>query len=295
MAQGLCVLLQVVFLAGCGRKDAVPLVRPEFHAREIAERLCALGPRDAMTPGAAAAAEWIADELRYMGVKPVVDEFNDPGENGTRRIFRNVIATLPGSGSRHFLLLSHYDTKSGLADDFIGANDGGSSTALLLALAKWYRDNPAEATLSFAFLDGEECVTEYGRYDGLHGSRHLAGRLKTSGTRLDGVILLDMVGDGNLSLTIPANCNRKMVAALRQAANALEVGMRMEEENFEMIDDHDPFHKLGYPALDIIDFEYGSRPGLNDYWHTPEDTVDKLSDATLDTVGALVIGTLSRL
>lgn len=290
----LLLLACLLWTGGCKQKSREPL-RPRFGAKEIAERFCALGPRDSTTPGAAIAAEWIADELRLAGIVPVVDEFLEPDENGRNRVFRNVLASIPGTGSGRFLLMSHYDTKAGIAPDFVGANDGGSSTALLLALARWYRENPCEATISFAFLDGEECVVEYGGHDGLNGSRHLAGALKTSGTALDGVILLDMVGDGDLSLTIPANCSKKMVAALRKAANALEVGMRMESATYEMIDDHDPFHQLGYPALDIIDFEYGSRPGLNDYWHTAEDTVDKLSDETLDTVGALVIGTISRL
>ena len=285
----------VVFalLAGCSGE--IEPERPALGARAIAERLCALGPRESGTPGARRAADWIASELDAAGIAAQVDAFADPADDGSPRHFCNVTAALPGTGRKTFLLLSHYDTKSDIAPDFIGANDGGSSTALLLALARWYRDRPREATLVFGFLDGEECAVRYDDNDGLWGSRRLAARLKASGARLDGVVLLDMVGDADLSLTIPSNSDPRMVAALRQAAVALGLRDRMRRTASDMIDDHVPFLQLGYPAIDIIDFEYGSAPGLNDYWHTPEDTVDKLSDETLDAVGALVIELLRRL
>ena len=282
-------------LHGCF-DDGFKPPRPAFGAKAIAERLCALGPRESGTDGAAAAAAWLADELRALGLQRVaVDTFDDPDENGTSRIFRNVMAMIPGKGPRHFVLLSHYDTKAGIAPDFVGANDGGSSTALLLALARWFIDNPFEGTLTFAFLDGEESRTAYGPYDGLHGSRRLATRLKSATDRIDGAILLDMVGDADLKLTIPQNVDRRLLAALNQAARTLGLSERVTRKDAEMIDDHQPLLQLGIPAIDIIDFEYGSAPGLNDYWHTPQDTVDKLSDETLDAVGALVIEMLRRL
>ena len=165
-----------------------------------------------------------------------------------------------------------------------------SSTALLLALAKWFRQNPAGATtITFAFVDGEECRAEYGPHDGLHGSRRLAAQLKASRTRLDGVILLDMVGDADIGLTIPANADGRLMALAMQSARRLGMRDRVGRMPQDMLDDHQPFLLLGYPAIDLIDFEYGSGPGLNDYWHTPEDTIDKLSDESLDAIGALVI------
>lgn len=293
----LSILFAIAFvlITGCSKPIQKTRETISFGAKEIAERLCRLGPRDSCTPGAAAAANWIASELQFSGLKPIVDEFNDPDIDGKERIFRNVLATLKGTGQKHYLLMSHYDTKSGIAPDFIGANDGGSSTALLLALANYFRLNPSEATLTFAFLDGEECVKDYGPYDGLHGSRRLAAQFKSSRTRIDGVILLDMVGDENLLLTIPINSSTRLISVLQQAAKATGIERRVRETTMELHDDHVPFIQLGYHAIDIIDFDYGSAPGRNDYWHTPEDTIDKLSDTSMDMVGTLVVEMIDQL
>lgn len=282
-------------LAGCVRGELEP-ARPKFGAKAKVEELCALGPRDSGTDGAARAADWISRELVDAGLRPEVDVFEERVAEGGGVVFRNVVATLPGTSRKHILLMSHYDTKAGVAVDFTGANDGGSSTALLLALARWYRENPPDgATVTFAFLDGEECRAAYGPRDGLHGSRRLAAQMKTARARLDAVILLDMVGDADLLLTLPANTDRRLAAIAAQAAGRLGIGDRIARRPYDMTDDHQPFLELGFPAIDLIDFEYGSGPALNDYWHTPEDTPDKISDATLDLVGALVIEMVRRL
>ncbi|MBR3086938.1 MAG: Zn-dependent exopeptidase M28 [Kiritimatiellae bacterium] len=276
----------LIAAAGCARIEPE---RPAFGALELVNGLCAIGPRVSGTIGAAEAAAWIGRELDDAGLLPIVDAFTESTPAG-QTVFRNVMATLPGKTRKNILLLSHYDTKSGIADDFSGANDSGSSTALLLALARWFAANPYDgATLTFAFLDGEECREEYGRSDGLHGSRHLAAQMKGARVRLDAVILLDMVGDSDLTLTIPANVDRRLMATLQQAASRLGISEKVRHKPVDMIDDHQPFLDLGYPAIDIIDFEYGSAPGLNDYWHTAGDTIDKISDASLDEVGAIVI------
>lgn len=284
--------LCVCHLTGCAKIEPV---RPALGAFERVEAICAIGPRESGTIGAAEAAAWIAAELDAAGLFPVTDSFSDKTASG-EKTFRNVTATITGTTKKHILLLSHYDTKSGVGEGFAGANDGGSSTALLLSLAKWFRANPPDgATLTFAFLDGEECETEYGPRDGLHGSHRLAAQMKGARTRLDAVILLDMVGDADLTLTIPSNSDPRLVATLMQSAKRLGMAERVRRKPEEMLDDHQPFLELGYPAIDIIDFEYGSAPGLNDYWHTPEDTLDKLSDETLDAVGALVIDMANNL
>lgn len=271
--------------------------RPEFGALAIAAELCALGPRDSGTIGAAEATNWIADRLAKSGLDPVTDTFTElvPGIGNTT--FRNVVATIPGTTRKHVLLLSHYDTKRGIGEGFAGANDGASSTALLLALAEWFRRNPPPggASVTFAFLDGEECISEYGPHDGLHGSRRLAAQLKAARTRLDGAILLDMVGDASLNLTIPANADGRLMALALLSARRLGIRDKVGRKPQDMVDDHQPFLLLGYPAIDLIDFEFGSGPGLNDYWHTPADTIDKLSDESLDVVGALVIEMIANI
>jgi Zn-dependent M28 family amino/carboxypeptidase len=257
-------------------------------------QLAALGPRDAGTPGAERAANWLAAELRSLGLDVTIDAFEDKMPLG-RRTFYNVLARLPGQSSGRVLLLSHYDTKAGIAPDFIGANDGGSSTGLLLALAQWLAHQPLRYGLTFAFLDGEECLYGYGPNDGLHGSRHLARQKRDHDVPLRAVILLDMIGDRDLCFTVPRNSTPALKLLLLDAAEAQGVRDRIRLLDTDILDDHQPFLDLGFHAIDLIDFDYGSRPGANNFWHTPEDTLDKLSSETLRQVGAVTLEMLHRL
>ncbi len=263
------------------------------NALERVRRLCDLGPRNALTPGAEAAAKWIADELSAIGLQPTIDAFDDPAPDGASRIFRNVTATMPGTGSGRLLLLSHYDTKSGVSDTFVGANDGGSSTGLLLELAAHFSHTPAVPSVTFAFLDGEECRHTYGESDGLHGSRHLARAMRSAGEKVDAVILLDMIGDRDLLLTLPRNGTAGLKTALLDASAVQGLRSKVKLLPYDILDDHQPFLDAGFRAVDLIDFEYGSAPGLRDYWHTDADTVDKLSAESLHAVGALVLQMVS--
>ncbi len=293
-------------LADCGGGGNTPVASPPVpppaiapaglgtNALERIARLVALGPRDSCTTGALVAAGWIASELGAMGLVPHTDAFDDPLPDGTPRQFHNVVASL-GEGTPRVLLLSHYDTKAGIGEGFAGANDGGSSTGLLLALAEHYAAHPFAGTLVFAFLDGEECKVAYSEHDGLHGSRRLAAKSRTAGERYDAVILLDMVGDRDLKLTLPRNGDKRLKSILLDAAAAQGVRDRVRLLPYDMLDDHSPFHEAGYPAIDLIDFEFGACPGLNNYWHTAEDTVDKLSPDTLRTVGGIVMEMLQRI
>ncbi len=264
------------------------------NALERVRRLCALGPRDALTPGAEGAARWIADELAAIGLAPTTDTFNDPSPDGASRIFRNVLTTVSGTGRGRILLLSHYDTKAGISDSFVGANDGGSSTGLLLELAALFVKEPPVPAVTFAFLDGEECRVAYGASDGLHGSRRLARRMREAGEKADAVILLDMVGDRDLCLTLPRNGDARLKTALLNAASAQGLRDKVKLFPSDMLDDHQPFLDAGFPAIDLIDFEYGSAPGIRNYWHTDADTVDKLSAESLRAIGAIVLQMLAE-
>ena len=260
------------------------------------ESLLALGPRDSGTDGAARAARWLASALSASGLEPRIDAFLDATPTGSTP-FRNVLAEWPGREPEWVVLLSHYDTKSGVSADFAGANDGGSSTGLLLALADLIvkRGNTPRRGVQFAFLDGEECLRSYADDDGLHGSKRLAAQWRTSSRQVSAVILLDMIGDAHLTFTVPRNSSPALKLLLFDAAQAQHCRDRVTLFESDILDDHQPFLDSGLPAIDLIDFRYGSRPGLNDYWHTPEDTLDKLSAASLGQVGAVVLEMLHRL
>jgi glutaminyl-peptide cyclotransferase len=276
---------------------ASPVVVPDDLGRQALERivrLAALGPRDSGTPGARQAAAWIAAELHGLGLAPTLDTFEDATPDGPRS-FHNVLATLPGSSADGIILLSHFDTKAGIADDFIGANDGGSSTGLLLALAGWLVRQPRPLTLHFAFLDGEECRYRYGPRDGLHGSRRLARQMRQAGTPVRAVILLDMVGDQDLCFTVPRNSSRGLKLLLLEAVQAQGCRDRVTLLDSDILDDHQPFLEQEFPAINLIDFHYGTRPEANDLWHTPQDTLDKLSAVTLQQVGGVTLEMIHRL
>lgn len=260
------------------------------RALEEVRAFLEVGPRDAGTPGAERAANVLADRLRALGVEAEIQEFREPSPLGPETVFRNVLGRIPGRTDRIVLLGSHYDTKAGIPD-FVGANDSGSSTGLLLELARAFAAaGPPELEIRFAFFDGEECRVEYGPTDGFHGSRHLARTMAADGSlsNVAAMILLDMVGDRDLTLTIPRNCTPWLVSLAFAAARAEGVRDRFQLYPYNVGDDHVAFFERGVPTLNLIDFAFGSAPGLNDYWHTPADTLDKLSAESLDFVGRVV-------
>lgn len=258
---------------------------------EQVRRFLECGPRDAGTPGAQRAAGYLLGELQRLGINAEIDEFEEDTPAG-RKIFRNVIGRVGVSGGKIAVLGSHYDTKSGIGSKFQGANDSGSSTGLLLELASVLKMvPPADMEIMFVFFDGEECSVSYGRNDGLHGSKRLAKRLVESGAsrNVAGVVVLDMVGDKDLSICIPHNSTPSLCAAVFAAAHKEGVRSRFSQSRSDVLDDHVPFLDAGMPAVDLIDFSYGSAAELNDYWHTEEDTIDKLSAESLEVVGRVTI------
>lgn len=253
-------------------------------------------PRDAMTPGAERAAQWLKDKLVSSGLKhATIDTFMDNTPQGNRA-FHNVEAIIPGQTSRTILLLSHFDTKSGIGQAFQGANDGASSTGLLLELARLIAaSGKPRYTIQFAFLDGEECSINFDAQDGLHGSRHLARKLKSQKKNIAAVILVDMIGDRDLHIQLPHNGTGALRAGALRAADATGDRDHISLYDGAILDDHQPFLDEGFPAVDLIDFEYGDAPGKNNSWHTTSDNLDKLSEESLTITGRIVLEMINQL
>ncbi len=289
----------MLLFAGCKPAGSSEASSPFDGARAFAETeaLVQISPRDAGTGGGRIAAIHLETRLKALGYKTVVDTFSEETPTG-KMFFNNVLGRLPGNTDRLIILASHFDTKAGISDDFQGANDSGSSSGVLLELARVLSEGaPFETDFLVAFFDGEECRTKYSPTDGLHGSRRLAQQILAGGGAelVEAMILLDMVGDKDLNITIPRNCSKGLVTELFSAAH--EVGVRpvFSLGPGSILDDHVPFLLAGMPAIDVIDFEYGSAPGLNDYWHTPNDTMDKLSAESMQTVGDVVLRMVENL
>ncbi len=282
--------------SGCGREGPPPDLAALDGGRALAEvrTFVALGPKTAGTDGAARAALWIRDRLEALGWAAEVDEFEDSSA-GRPMIFRNVVGRRPSRSRDVVLFGAHYDTKGGI-EPFEGANDAGSGVGVLLELARagagwgWPWDT------RLAFFDGEECRIAYGPDDGLHGSRRLAARAvrESWSRRVRAVVIVDMVGDRDFTITLPRNGTPALMTAALEAAAALGLRDRVRLAPGAILDDHQPFLDAGMPAVDLIDFEYGSAPGLNDYWHTPQDTLDKLSAESLGHAARLALLTALR-
>lgn len=244
--------------------------------------------RDSGTEGTVRASDWLAKRLRcFSGWQVKIQTFERMTPVG-RLCFRNVLAIqrIPNA-KRWILLLSHYDTKSGIPS-FVGANDGASSTGLMLQLVDNLTRHPlAKHNVMVAFLDGEECIESYGEHDGFHGSKYLAVECRQKGLIIDAVILADMIGDKDFTLAIPPN----VTASLRDVARRCAEGP-LHSYSFEIWDDHKPFMELGYPAINFIDFDYGPR---NKYWHTAEDTLDKLGTTGYYRTGRTILRMMREL
>ncbi|MDD2459997.1 MAG: M28 family metallopeptidase [Kiritimatiellia bacterium] len=302
----MCGVFLLAFV-GCGDKPPAAAAMParsalSFSASQATQALAHVTglveqctPRDAGTPGAEKAARWILDRLAERGVDARIDRFTDPTPRGPKPFF-NVLATLPGTGDGWIVLLSHFDTMGGISEGFQGANDSGSSTGLLIELAAILRAaGPLPHTILCGFMDGEECMLAYSDRDGFHGSRRLARQMKAEGRSVKAVILMDMVGDRDLKLTVPRNGTGALRLLALKAAEATGDRDRIGLFDGIVYDDHQAFLDLGFPAVNLIDFEFGSAPGLNDYWHTPADTLDKLSAESLLTTGRIVLEMVNRL
>ncbi len=177
------------------------------------------------------------------------------------------------------ILASHFDTKAGI-ENFVGANDGASTTGLLIALAQ-----KSELPVLYLFLDGEECKTAYSRMDGLHGAWYAA----SGGMGLDKtlpVIVVDMLGDKAFTPSLAGNGSSALNHLVYRAADALDISIG---SSGSIVDDHVPFVTQGWRAIDIIDFRYGPE---NAWWHTSEDTMDKISAESLAQTAVLLRVTL---
>ena len=248
------------------------------------ERLVAIGPRVDGTAGAARARAYIIAELKKLGVKVDVRAFEADTPHG-RLSFANVIAILPGRRRDVILLGGHYDTKYFKAFRFVGANDGGSSAALLLELTRLLAATPREYTYWVVWFDGEEARESWTATDSLYGSRRLAAELTQAGRLPRAMVLVDMIGDRDLGILRDTYSTPWLsdllwatAARLGHARHFLGTAMGVE-------DDHAPFLKAGVPAALLIDFDYPP-------WHTADDTLDKVSPRSLAVVGDVVLGAL---
>jgi glutaminyl-peptide cyclotransferase len=288
------VILILAASAGfCGAGAARP-ARPSFDgaaALEAARRIVAFGPRP---PGSAAhrkLRQWLETELKPLRCEIVEDAFTAATPLGPRAM-TNLIAKFPGSGKRVVVISGHYDTYDRPGLRFVGANDGGSSAALLLQFARTAARLSRRDSIWLVWFDGEESLVSWEGEDHTYGSRHLAQKWSADGTAnsISALINVDMIGDADLSLVYELHSTAWLRDLVWSVAARLGYGRHFSKSVQSSIeDDHVPFVEAAIPAVDLIDFDYG--PG-NSYWHTNRDTVDKLSARSFEVVGSVVLETV---
>jgi glutaminyl-peptide cyclotransferase len=209
---------------------------------------------------------------------------------------RNIIAKYPGTKDGIIVILGHYDTNYPLRNiGFVGANDGGSSTAILLEYANHLRGKKRDGySVWLVWSDGEEAVRQWSETDSLYGTRHLAEKWERDGTlkKIKALLVMDMIGDADLNIERETNAPEWLSDLVYQAAERGGVQSHFYARSAAIEDDHMPFVKRGVPSIDIIDLDYGYN---NVFHHTAQDTIDKLSPRSLEIVGNTVLEAIRML
>jgi len=290
-AAGIAVVLAAaVALAAASGFDGARAFRDVEH-------LVAFGPRPPGTPALERTRGYITGELRRVGWRVREHAFTAHTPSGSVRMV-NLIAEWPGQRREVVAVGGHYDTKVFTSFRFVGANDGGSSAALLIelgrALAARYRTAAPLYTHWLLFFDGEEAQVEWSPTDSLYGSRALVAALRASGEmgRLRALVVADMIGDRDLGIRRESASTPWLTDILWATAARLGFQRHFRDERQPVEDDHAPFLDAGVAASLLIDFDYGGAPGQNAWWHTAEDTPDKLDPESLRVVGDVILEAL---
>jgi Zn-dependent M28 family amino/carboxypeptidase len=290
---------------------ATPVPQAKFsidadRAFENVRKQVEIGPRPAGSAELAKARDFIVGELKSYGLNVTQDEFTPKTPIGERKMV-NIIAELPGESSDVIIISSHYDTKLYKEFRFVGANDGGSSTGTLMEMARVMAASGQKRpfTYWFVFFDGEEAFCkDWSKADGpegcenpdgpdnTYGSRHMVKQLSDKGDlkRIRAMILLDMMGSKDLELGRDDMSIPWLIDEVWQTARELGYDKYfLDRKEGVGGDDHEPFLKAGVASLDIIQLS------TYDAWHTPDDTLDKISPQSLKIVGDVVLNSLPKI
>ena len=264
------------------------------RAMQYVKEIVALGPRPIGGANHKKVEEFIVSRLKGVAVED--DVFTADTSEGKFPV-RNIIAKFPGTGDGIIVIASHYDTNYPLRNtSYIGANDGGSSSALLLEIANQLRGKKRDGySIWLVWDDAEEAMKPESELafaeDSLYGIGHLAQKWQDDGTikNIKSFLLADMIGDADLNIDRDLNSTPWLEEVVYQAATRLGYQSHFFERENQVTDDHIPFLQKGVPCADLIDFDYGYN---NVFWHTPQDTVDKLSSKSLEITGSTILETV---
>jgi glutaminyl-peptide cyclotransferase len=262
-----------------------------IRAMQYTKEIVAIGPRPPGSAGHKKVESYILSRLKGDSIDH--DAFTAKTPVGEFAL-DNIIAKYPGTKDCILVLSSHYETNYPLKN-YVGANDSGSTSGLLLELANHLRGKKRDGcSVWLVWFDGEEAFVKWSASDSLYGSKHLAEKWKMDGTakKIKALILLDMIGDADLNIERDSNSDPKLLDTVYAAATQFGYQSHFYARDLGIEDDHLPFKNIGVPVVDLIDLDYGYNDSFH---HTPEDTLDKLSTKSLQIVGDVVLATLQRL
>ena len=293
-------LVAVLLLARSGSAT----LHEGFNSRQAyayTVQVAGFGERWPGSPGHKKTEDLIRQVLQKNGARIESDDFTAMTPRGAVAV-HNLIGKFHVSADPRqpiFILAGHYDTL--FQPGFIGANDGGSSTAILLAFADALGAQQTKMQIWLVWTDLEEAVQAFTDDDGLYGSRHLAQKLDASGAtaRVRGFFLLDMIGDKDLGVARETGSDRRLQEVIGKAAARLGYSQYFFQYESSIIDDHVPFIRAGVPAVDVVDAMFGRMgpgfDGMGEFHHSNTDTMDKVSQHSLEVVGRTILLTIELL
>jgi len=259
------------------------------RAYKHVEQLVAIGPHSAGSEGIRRAQDYIVGQLKSFGCPVEEQDFHAPSTPVGDVAMKNILVKIPSANPNIILYGSHYDTKR--IPNFVGADDAGSSTGVLLELARLLCARKNAETIWLAFFDGEEAFNpNWADPDNTYGSRQMAASLALSGDlrRVKAMILVDMVGPTNPVYKRESNSTPWLTDIIWSTAARLGYGNIFVNDRADIEDDHLSFLKRDIPSVDIIDLDVP-------YWHTAQDTLDKVDPRTLAITGHVLIESVPEL
>jgi glutaminyl-peptide cyclotransferase len=268
------------------------------HAYDDTAKVVGFGERWPGSPGHKKTEDLIHQVLQKDGAQIEADDFTAKSPKGPIAV-HNIIGKFNVSGDpkqKIFILAGHYDTLFKPAG-FVGANDGGSSTAILLAFADALTGQKTKMQIWLVWTDFEEAVNSFfdANDGGLYGSKHLAQKLKANGIvpRVKGFFLLDMIGDKDLSVARETNSARWLQDYIAQAARQLGYTQYFFQYEEGVIDDQQSFIDVGIPSVDVVDAMFGRMgpkfDNMGEFHHANTDTMDKVSVHSFEVVGKTIL------
>lgn len=292
-AAGALAVMVVFACSASGTAAGSPEPAARFdsgRAFEHIRQLVAIGPRWPGSPGSAQARRYITAHLKAAGLEPKEQAFTAATPLGAIQM-ANVTALIRGDRPERIVIGGHYDTKLFREFRFVGANDGGSSTAMLLELARVLPKRKNAFSIELVFFDGEEALVEWWQGDdNTYGSRHYVDAARRAGTLKDirAMILVDLVGDRDLNIRRDTHSTRWLTDIIWAAAARKGHQKHFLDESMPHEDDHIPFLRAGVPAVNIIDLDYP-------VWHTSQDTLEHVSARSLGIVADVLLEALPEI